>query len=293
MTASQSVGTFKTKSGNINYKVVGNGSPVLIVPGGPGSSYSTFPRLEASHSVVYFDPLGTGQSDRLTNPEDYTVALYADCMNGLLDHLGILGAHIIGVSFGGIPAAEFAVRYPQRVLSLVLSNAQVDAEGWQRGNIDAFNDHIRNQYPEVWEEILELRAVDFLSSDAHYSELLSVPNRRMLWAGVDPIPLPPDEGDSFDENTYIAFIGKDPDWCIDGTLRGHTVLDRLTKANVRSLVITGRRDLMASPANSKRIADAIGSTATNVVFERSAHRPWAEEADAYFELLLKFMARTS
>jgi proline iminopeptidase len=294
MTARQSVGTFKSKSGNIHYKVAGSGAPVLMVPGGPGSSHATFPRLEAHHTVVYFDPIGTGQSDRLANPGDYTVGLYAECMNGLLDQLGIRAAHIIGISFGGIPAAEFAARYPDRVLSLILSNAQVDAEGWQRGNIDAFNEHIRNQYPEIWEDILALRAAGVSSSDARYEKLFSVPNRRVLWAGVDPMPLPPSEGGTFDENTYLAFIGDDPDWSVGGTLRGHAVLDRLSKTKVPALVVTGRRDLMASPANSKRIADALGSArATSVVFERSAHRPWAEEADAYFELLLEFMARPS
>ncbi len=292
MKAQQSVGTFTSEAGNIHYKVEGSGSPVLVVPGGPGSSHSRFPRLEAHHSVIYFDPIGTGQSSRLASAQGYTVALYAECMSGLLDHLGIRAAHIIAVSFGGIPAAEFTARYPERVLSLVLSNAQVDAEGWQRGNIDAFNDHVRHQYPEVWEEILTLRAAGVLSNDARYQELLSAPSQRMLWAGVDPMPLPPSEGDAFDENTYLAFVGDDPDWCIDGTLRGHTVLDRLANTKVRSLVITGRRDLMASPANSKRIADALGSVASRVVFERSAHRPWVEEADAYFDVLLQFMKQS-
>jgi proline iminopeptidase len=279
---------FTTKAGSIYYTTEGNGSPVLTVPGGPGSNHRLYPELSARHSVIYFDPLGTGQSDRLAKSEDYTVGLYAETMLELLDHLGIRAAHILGRSFGGIPAAEFAARYPERVLSLVLSNAQVDAEGWQLGNIDNLNHHIANQYPDVWQEILELRSKGILSNDEAYQNLLATPNGRMLWAGLDALPA---TGTStFDENTYLAFTGQDPEWILGGTLRGHTVLDRLAKNNLPTLVITGRRDLMASPAIAKRIADALNpDKTTRVILERSAHFPLEEEPEEFFTILLAFL----
>ncbi len=285
---------FKSEAGIIHYEIQGDGFPVLVVPGGPGSSHGKFPELAAHHKVVYFDPLGTGQSDRLVNQQSYTVELYAKTMLQLLDHLGIQTTHVLGVSFGGIPAAEFAASYPERVTSLILSNAQVDAQSWQLGNIDAFNHHIRHQYPEVWEKIMNLRAAGVLSNDPRYQDLLALPNKQMLWAGVDPIALPPSEEETFDEHTYLAFIGNDPEWTINGTLSGHTVLDRLAHLGLPTLILTGRRDLMSSPALAKRIVDALlPSKTTQVIFERSAHRPWAEEPDSYFNLLYTFMERLS
>jgi proline iminopeptidase len=283
-----------TQFGHIHYEVVGSGSPIVVVPGGPGSSHSKDPQLAEHNLVIYFDPLGTGKSDRLENRSRYTVGLYADTILALLDHLSIAAAHVLGASFGGVPAAEFAARYPQRTLSLVLSQAQVDAEGWQLGNIDGFNAHVRNQYPEVWAQIVSLRSTGVRSGDPRYQSLLSEATRRMLWAGLDPMPVPLTPGESFDEATYLAFIGDDPDWSIEGTLRGHTVLERLAPHKLPTLVINGRRDLMSTPAIGKRIVDALDPIHTkHVVFGRSAHRPWAEEPTEYFALLRDFFAAHS
>jgi proline iminopeptidase len=283
--------TLETKAGHVHYAVEGDGPPILLVPGGPGSSHHRYPELTVQHQVVYFDPLGTGQSDRLTNPQDYTVGLYAETILALLDHLEIAQAHIIGRSFGGVPAAEFAARHPERTKTLVLSNAQIDAESWQIGNLDAMNHHLRHQYPEIWAELMQLRAAGVRSSDERYVNLIDAPTEQMRWAGLEPIAVAPTPGSSFDESTYLAFTGDDPEWTLGGTLQGHTVLDRLAVHRIPTLVITGRHDLMASPALAKRIADALHPDSTRfVILERSAHFPWAEEPETYFALLHEFMA---
>jgi proline iminopeptidase len=279
-----------TEHGPVFFEVLGEGSPVLVVPGGPGSSHTKFAQLEAKHQVVYFDPLGTGESARLPDPKLYTVALYAEVMLSLLNHLGLETVHVIGRSFGGVPAAEFAARFPNRVRSLILANAQVDAEGWQLGNLDAMNKHVQWQYPHVWEAILALRAAGVKSSDAQYQSLLDEPTNRMRWAGLEPIPMP--SSGSFDEDTYIAFTGDDPEWKLAGTLEGHTVLDRLSSCAIPTLVITGRRDLMASPMIAKRTADALRPEFTTlIVLEHSGHFPMVEEPEKYFALLEDFWSR--
>jgi proline iminopeptidase len=247
-----------TEFGPVFFEVLGEGSPVLVVPGGPGSSHSKFAQLEVNHQVVYFDPLGTGKSARLSDKKLYMVALYAEVMLRLLDHLGPETAHVIGRSFGGVPAAEFAARFPNRVRSLVLANAQVDAEGWQLGNLDAMNEHVRQQYPDVWEAILTLRAAGVKSSHAQYQSLLDEPTNRMRWAGLER----------------------------------YTVLDRLVSHAIPTLVLTGRRDLMASPMIAKRTADALQPQHTTLItLERSGHFPMVEEPETYFALLEDFWSR--
>jgi proline iminopeptidase len=116
----------------------------------------------------------------------------------------------------------------------------------------------------------------------------------MLWAGLDALPTTSPSPSTFDETTYLAFTGQDPEWVLGGTLRGHTVLDRLAKHNLPTLVVTGRRDLMASPAIAKRITDALNPDKTTlVILERSAHFSPDEEPEEYFNLLLSFFAKHS
>ena len=88
---------------------------------------------ERGFFVIRFDNRDTGRSSKLkgrgpTLPElatrrvakpAYTLAEMADDAVGLLDHLGIKRAHVVGASMGGMIAQHLAFRYPARVLSLV------------------------------------------------------------------------------------------------------------------------------------------------------------------------------
>ena len=57
-------------------------------------------------TVVYFDHLGTGRSERLADPSRYTIPLYAEAIDALRAHLGFDRISLVGLSFGGMPAIQ-------------------------------------------------------------------------------------------------------------------------------------------------------------------------------------------
>ncbi|HYD09675.1 MAG TPA: alpha/beta hydrolase [Acidimicrobiales bacterium] len=67
--------------------------------------------------VIRFDNRDVGLSSRVPEPA-YTLDDMADDAAGLLDHLGIPAAHIVGASMGGMIAQLFAIRHPQKTRSL-------------------------------------------------------------------------------------------------------------------------------------------------------------------------------
>jgi len=111
------------------YEMAGAGDPVILLHGfGADSRYwqAQFEALAQQYQVTRYDLRGFGKSD-LPETEPYT---HADDLKALLDYLGIERAHIIGHSFGGENAINFALAYPEATRSLILVDNDVQgAEG--------------------------------------------------------------------------------------------------------------------------------------------------------------------
>lgn len=114
---------------NLHYVQMGSGPDVVLIHGLASDLafwYLGVMRLLSQRfRVTAFDMRGHGYSD--TPPVGYGSADLAGDLKGLLDHLGIERAHVVGHSFGGSVALHFASLHPRRVLSLTLADARVNA----------------------------------------------------------------------------------------------------------------------------------------------------------------------
>ncbi|HVI71299.1 MAG TPA: alpha/beta hydrolase [Pyrinomonadaceae bacterium] len=103
------------------YEMEGDGEPVVLIPGfasGRETWAMQTPSLSRNFRVITFDPRGVSESDKPEGPQ--SISLFADDVAHLLQALGISRAHIVGASFGGFVAQEFALRYPFMTRKLVL-----------------------------------------------------------------------------------------------------------------------------------------------------------------------------
>lgn len=146
------------------YESAGDGEPLVLIPGF-GSGASLWSRLIgplARHfRVISFDPRGVAQSH---NPSDkpvrpQTISLLADDLAELLRVLGIAKTHVVGVSFGGFVAQEFALRYPEMTRRLVLCCTSF---GGPNHVVPA---------PEIMSEIMQPRAAGDVSEDMYRVQL--------------------------------------------------------------------------------------------------------------------------
>jgi 3-oxoadipate enol-lactonase len=107
---------------NVCYQVRGSGEPLVLIQGlgSPGSGWFFQCRAFSKfYTVIVLDNRGAGRSSK---PDaQYSVRTMADDVIGLMDHLGIDKAHILGASMGGMIAQEIAINYPQRVKKLILA----------------------------------------------------------------------------------------------------------------------------------------------------------------------------
>lgn len=118
-------GTVPAKGTELYYVSTGEGTPVVVVHGGPGlGHYYLRPAMDMladQFQLIYYDQRGTGRSE-LGDPGRISVAGAVEDLGAVLDGLGIERANLLGHSWGADLAAIFASRHPTRVRSLVVAN---------------------------------------------------------------------------------------------------------------------------------------------------------------------------
>jgi len=122
---------FFTRDGlSFHYREAGQGTAVVFQHGLGGDVGQPFSlvRPPPGFRLLAFDCRGHGETRPLGDVEKIGIAPFADDLAAFLDHLGVERAVIGGISMGAAVAMNFALRYPGRLLGLVLSRpAWLDA----------------------------------------------------------------------------------------------------------------------------------------------------------------------
>jgi pimeloyl-ACP methyl ester carboxylesterase len=103
------------------YEVHGEGEPLLMIMGLAHNSLSwknSLPALAKHFKVIIFDNRGTGRSSKPDTP--YSIDIMAEEAKDVLDAVHVDKAHVYGISMGGMIAQRLALKYPNRIKSLVL-----------------------------------------------------------------------------------------------------------------------------------------------------------------------------
>ena len=108
------------------YEVHGEGTPLVLaygIGGNAGMWDVNVAALAAQHRLVLWEPRGHARSDSPEDPTKYSFARWVLDLKTVLDHLGLRTAHVGGLSLGAGIATRFALRFPSRVRSLLVTNS--------------------------------------------------------------------------------------------------------------------------------------------------------------------------
>lgn len=117
---------------DIHYEVEGQGAPIVFVHGLGATSnvwHAQRTTLCKSYRTIVYDRSGCGRSGK--SPGGYSIDGFADELAGLLDHLGVASAIVVGHSLGSMVALRFAGKYAPRTQALILAGgeAELDSAG--------------------------------------------------------------------------------------------------------------------------------------------------------------------
>ncbi len=115
-------GWLEIQGGSIFYKIIGRGYPLALMHGGPGSDHSYLLSLEhlaEDYTLIFYDHRCNGRSAGFSLQSMDWENLTKDAEH-LRRHLGHERWAVLGHSFGGMTALEYAMRYPQSLSHLIL-----------------------------------------------------------------------------------------------------------------------------------------------------------------------------
>ena len=247
----------------IHYVEAGSGHPLILIHGLADNIAvwdSVIPSLAARFRVVALDQIGFGRSDKpLLN---YRVSTFVDFLDGFMTEVKIERASLVGNSLGGWVAADFALKHPERVERLVLS----DAAGFA-----------------ALAKTMDPRALSALRlasrEDIRYLGSLTFRDKR-FYEDVDlAFKERVTAGDSYT-------VGQ----LLDATIRGDDVLDnRLRTIKRPTLVIWGRDDKLIPLNFGERFQQEIANCRLRII-DNCGHMPQVECANEFSNAVLEFLS---
>ncbi len=260
------------------YVTEGVGVPCIVLHGGLGLDHSYFrPALTPLGDVlhlVYSDLRGHGRSGR-PPIETLTFDQLAEDIDALRAHLGFSRVALLGHSYGGFIALEYALRHPERLSHLILVDTApaTDYPDELAANIK------RKASPEL---------AKALQNAAPPTTNVEFEERLHQRAPLYYYRFDPDVAARLNANLILNVAAAQR-----GTelLRAaYNVVDRLPAITTPSLVLAGRDDFICPPSQAERIARGLPN-AECVIFEESGHFPFVEEPSAFFATVHDWLRR--
>jgi pimeloyl-ACP methyl ester carboxylesterase len=260
---------------------MGHGPEVLLLHGLGGtraSLFQTAATLSQRYRVHVPDLPGFGSSCKPARG-GYNARWFAETMFGLMDELGISGAHVVGNSMGGRIAIEMALQAPERVGGLGLL---CPAVAWIRRGFHPLVRLLRPEFgllphgfsrsmvaSQFWSMFADRDAVD-----PAVGELMVDEFRRIYHS----------------PGARFAFLSSARNIYLEAPFGRSGFYPRLARLERPAVFVWGAQDCVIPPSFSRHVGQWL-PTAKQVTLQQCGHVPQVERADETNELLLDFFAR--
>ena len=254
----------------LHYIAAGQGAPVVLLAGFGGDHLSwglQFPAFRARHHTIAIDNRGCGRSSAPDVP--YTTRGMAEDVIGVLDHLGIANAHVIGLSLGGMIAQELAVAHPARVRSLQLHSTSGRSDPYLRTLLETW----RLVRAQLGREMVQHSMALWLFGRRSFAERANLIQLLMRQATAHPYA-PTEVGFARQGDAVVT----------------HDALDRLGSLTCPTLITAGEDDALLPPRFARELAERIPHAELHI--EREVGHMWCWEKPTEFNTLaLNFIAK--
>jgi proline iminopeptidase len=276
--------------GRVAFRVVGGGDavPVLIIHGGPGgtscSYVSTVDGIASSRAVVVYDQLGSGNSDRMRDPErEATLPRFVREVEAIRQERGLGEVHLVGHSWGATVALEYLLTAnPTGVRSVTFVGPLLSTPRW----IEDANALVAQLPAEVQSAIHAAKASgkydtpEFEAANEVFEKHFGSRAPRRSFPACESVPV------RFNAELYEYMWGPS-EFVATGSLRDYDRLERLGELKLPTLFVVGQYDevrVETARAFQARVAGSIVR-----VVPDAGHAIHRDQAQAFNEVIAEFI----
>jgi proline iminopeptidase len=262
--------------------------PVLTLHGGPGLTHFYFECFEdflpqAGIAYFYYDQLGCGFSDQPNDTALWRIERFRDEVEEVRGGLGLERVVIFGHSWGGMLAIEYALRHPQRVAALVISNMTASISSYL-----AYIAKLRAQLPlDQQRRLQELEAARQYDSPEYEKIVFEGLYRRHI-CRLNPWPEPVDRAVKWLSNPVYQTMQGASEFEVTGVMQGWDRWGDIHRIRCPTLILGGRHDTM-DPEDLRAMGRRMPNASTYIC-ERGSHLGMYDDQRAYFSALVPFLA---
>ena len=279
---------------NVWTKTIGNNptKKVLLLNGGPGATHEYFECMESflpaeGIEFIYYDQLGCGNSDNPKDTSMWDLSRYVEEVEQVRValHLDKNNFFLLGHSWGGILAMEYAVKYQNNLKGLIISNMMASVPSYGKYADEILAKQID---PKVLDTIRSLEAKgDF--ENPKYMALL-MPNfyvHHILRMPLDKWPEPVNRSfGKMNQSLYVTMQGPS-EFGVAGKLLNWDRSADLKNIKVPALVIGGKYDTM-DPAYMEFMSKQFPK-GTYLLCSNGSHMSMYDDQKVYMQGLIKFI----
>jgi len=272
----------------VTYSFGAGDSVILLLNGGPGLPCDY---LREAHSfladhgfrVVTFDQLGTGKSDRPNDDSLWTIARYVAEVETIRTTLKLGQVHLLGHSWGGWLAIEYAMHHGDKLKSLLLEDTVADMP-----HLIAELERLRAALGPETVAMMQRHEAQGTIQHPEYLAAITLLNYRHV-CRLEEWPAPVKRSlDDWNMAPYVAMQGPN-EFLYTGNLKDWNRVPDLHKIKAPTFISVGQHDEL-TPACALRMKLHLPNAELKV-FPNSSHMPFYEEPHAYYPALLDFLGR--
>ncbi|GAJ96652.1 proline iminopeptidase-family hydrolase [Agrobacterium sp. SHOUNA12C] len=272
----------------IAYSFGSGAETVFCLNGGPGlpcdylrEAHSCL--VDRGYRVVAFDQLGTGASDRPTDPALWTIGRYVEETETVRKALGLGKVHMLGHSWGGWLAIDYALTYPENLQTLILEDTVADMP-----HLISELERLRAALGSETVAMMQKHEAQGTYDHPEYMAAVTILNYRHV-CRLPEWPAPVRRSlDDWNMGPYATMQGPN-EFLYIGNLKDWNRIPDLPRMTVPTLITVGEHDEL-TPACALRMKLAIPNAELKV-FANASHMPFYENPGDYYPALLDFLAR--